>query len=512
MINMNPKTLAQLTTLGEGYTIEFKRSVTSELGREICAFANATGGVILIGIADDGGICGVSNHNRLKSQVRTIARSAEPPIAVEIESVDAVLCVTIPAQHSKPYSFGGKFFIREGASSQQMSGEEIWEFFYKEGLIHFDETACDRFSLENDLDDENWSLFQRRAKIPEDMDPETALRNLHLMDEDGRMTHAGAWLLARDIRKFNVSADVACALFMGTDKVRILDRRDFHGDVYSMIEDVMTWILSKINVEYIIKHVRREERPELPEEAIREAVVNALAHRDYRSTANVQIYLFNDRLEIVSPGGLPAGMKEADLGIKSIPRNPLLFGIQHRMDAVERIGSGIRRIRDLCREHGVAEPLIDVSKSWVTTTFRRPVTESLQVADDRSAPGRYQVGTRPAPGRRQVTAQVDRILQEDSNTLPDNRLHMLSDALEDLTAQVTAQVVWHCRRSRFAIEIMEFLGLKHRKTFRANYLKPLMDSGWLEMTIPDKPTSSKQKYRLTDRGRQLLAELGEGNA
>ena len=86
---------------------------------------------------------------------------------------------------------------------------------------------------------------------------------------------------------------------------------------------------------------------------------------------------------------------------------------------------------------------------------------------------------------------------------------MLSDALEDLTAQVTAQVVWHCRRTRFANEIMEFLGLKHRKTFRVNYLKPLMEAGWLEMTIPDKPTSSKQRYRLTDKGRQLLAELGE---
>ena len=404
MINIDEEYLAQLTALGEGYTIEFKRSGTSELGREICAFANATGGVILIGVADDGVVCGVADHNRLKSRVQSIARSAEPPIAVEIESVDCVLCVTVPAQHSKPYSFGGKFFIKEGASSQQMSREEIREFFYKEGLIHFDETACDRFSSEKDLDEETWSLFQRRAKIPEDMDPETALRNLHLMGEDGRMTHAGAWLLARDIRKFNISADVACALFMGTDKVRILDRRDFHGDVYSMIEEVMAWILSKINVEYIIKHVRREERPELPEEAIREAVVNALAHRDYRSTANVQIYLFTDRLEIVSPGGLPAGMTEADLGIKSIPRNPLLFGILHRMEAVERIGSGIRRIRDLCREHGVAEPLIEVpvcvrrrtgrSDSWVTTTFRRPVTESEEEAGDRSALSRHQVGTK----------------------------------------------------------------------------------------------------------------------
>jgi len=103
----------------------------------------------------------------------------------------------------------------------------------------------------------------------------------------------------------------------------------FHSDVYSMIDEVVAWILSKINVGYIIEHVKREKRPELPEEALREVIVNALAHRDYRSTANVQVYIFKDRIEIVSPGGLPAGMTEADLGTKSVPRNPLLF--QYRL-------------------------------------------------------------------------------------------------------------------------------------------------------------------------------------
>ena len=387
MINYDEEYLVRLAGLGEAFNIEFKRSGTSGVGRDICAFANATGGLILIGVADNGAICGVADHNRLKSRIQSIARSADPPIAVKIVSAEGVLCVTVPAQHSKPYSLGGEFFVREGASSQQMSREEIREFFYKEGLIHFDETACDSFSFMYDLDEENWSLFQRRAKIPEDMDPETALRNLRLMGEDGRMTHAGAWLLARDIREFNISAEVTCALFRGTeDYADILDWRDFCGDVYSLIEQVMAWILSNINVDYVNKHIGREERPELPEVAIREAVVNALAHRDYRYTENVRIYLFTDRLEIISPGGLPAGMTEADLGIKSIPRNPLLFGILHRMDAVERIGSGIRRIRDLCREHGVAEPLIEVSESWVTTTFRRPVTESEEEDGDGSAP------------------------------------------------------------------------------------------------------------------------------
>lgn len=385
---MNRHSLSSLIALGEGFTTEFKRAMPSDLEREICAFANATGGVILLGVADDGAVCGIAGHNRLKSEIQSIARSAEPSIRVDTESIGEVLCVRVPAQHGKPYSFGGKYFIREGASSQQMLRDEIREFFYAEGLIHFDETPCRKFSLENDLDNGNWGLFRQRAKIPDNMEPEIALRNLHLIGEDGHMTQAGAWLLAQDIRKFQISADLACGLFMGTTKTRILDRRGFHGDIYSMIDDAVAWILSKINVEYIIKKVKREERPELPEDAIREAVVNAVAHRNYRSTASVHVYLFKDRLEIVSPGGLPAGMTEAELGIKSVPRNPLLFSMLHRMEAVENIGSGIRRIRELCREHGVAEPVIDVSEHWVTTTFFRPTAQ----AED-------QVGTKSGPSR-----------------------------------------------------------------------------------------------------------------
>ena len=201
---------------------------------------------------------------------------------------------------------------------------------------------------------------------------------------------------------FHASAHLSCALFQGTTKTRILDRRDFTSDVYSMIEGAMTWVRSKVNVHYVITGtVKRREHPELPMDAVREAVVNAVAHRDYRSTANVQVCLYHDRLDVVSPGGLPAGMTEAELGVKSVPRNPLLFGMLHRMEAVEHIGSGIRRIRDLCREWGVPAPLFEVSEHWVTVTFRRPALRGDSVGRDLqgtgSGPGRDQVGTRSGP-------------------------------------------------------------------------------------------------------------------
>ena len=314
----------------------------------------------------------MADHNRLKSSVQSTARSADPPIKLEVESVGRVLRVAVPPQKRKPYSFGGRFFMRIGASSRQMSNTEVENLFYAVGRLHFDKTPCADFSVENDLGAETWAQFSDHAKIPGAMDRIVALRNLGLLDREDRMTHVGAWLLARDIRRFTTSAYVSCALFMGTEKVRILDRRDFHRDIPAIIDDAVAWILTKINVELIIMHVRREERPEFPEEALRQAVANAVAHRDYRSTANVQIYVFKDRIEIVSPGGLPAGMTEADLGIKSMPRNPLLFGMLCRMGVVEKVGSGIKRIRELCRQHGVAEPIIDVSEHWVTVTFPRP--------------------------------------------------------------------------------------------------------------------------------------------
>ena len=111
---MNQPTLSHLIALGEGFTTEFKRSMPSDLGREICAFANATGGVILIGVDDAGTVIGVRDHNRLKSRVQSVARSADPPVAVEVESQGSVLCVTVPEQHGKPYSYGSRFYVRGG--------------------------------------------------------------------------------------------------------------------------------------------------------------------------------------------------------------------------------------------------------------------------------------------------------------------------------------------------------------------------------------------------------------
>ena len=373
-----------------------------------------------------------------------------------------------------------------------------------------DSTSRD-FSMEKDLDDETWTRFSARAKIPESMDRMVALRNLAMLDGEDRMTHAGAWLLARDVRRFTTTAHVSCALFLGTEKVRILDRRDFHSDIPTMVDDAVAWILTKINVEFIIWHVRREERPELPEEALRETVANAVAHRDYRSTANVQVYVFKDRIEIVSPGGLPAGMTEADLGSKSMPRNPLLFGMLYRMDVVENIGSGIKRVRDLCREHGVAEPMIDVSEHWVTVTFPRPAARDGWGTGDAAG-----VSTAVADREAQeaITKGVQEAQdggQEAQDSAPEAQDRTGGDGPESngerLQDWEIAMLRTCAEQPATGRELLLASGYSSRTGNFKRAIERHLAMNLLELTISDKPRSGKQRYRLTPTGRRVLAGL-----
>ena len=173
-------------------------------------------------------------------------------------------------------------------------------------------------------------------------------------------------------------------------------------------------------------------------------------------------------------------MTEAGLGTKSIPRNPLLFGILHRMEAVERIGSGIRRIRDLCREHGVAEPVIDVSNHWVTTTFPRPAERV-----------RDQVGTKP---------------ESRPESRPESQPESQPESLEQRVLSLLRQA------SMAKSAISTGLGQNTVSGQLNKMIRSLVDGKLIEYTIPEKPNSRLQKYRLTENGKSRLANLEGGSS
>ena len=226
-------------------------------------------------------------------------------------------------------------------------------------------------------------------------------------------------------------------------------------------------------------------------------------------------------------------MTEADLGLKSMPRNPLLFGMLYRMGVVENIGSGIRRTRELCREHGVAEPVIKASEHWMTVTFSRPAqqVESVQWVDEnvvrdgtadasQDIPGgrresNRESKTRPRPEPRPESIHERPESRPESETKPNSESRPESGSglasrpeLESVGTRVLALLG---RGSLSRSEISKALGHRSVSGGFKKAIQSLMTKGLIEYAIPEKPNSRLQKYRLTERGRARLGQTEDGS-
>jgi len=367
---MDKKELDLLIQQGEGYNLEFKEGINSDLGREICAFANANGGKILIGVSDNGSIKGVNEPNKVLSQIQDIARHLSPKFAVGTDLIDRVIVITIPEGTNKPYSSGSRFFMRYGSNTQQLERDEIRDFFEKEGLIFFDEKPNYDFDLKKDLDVYKFNNFLVKAKITPLIDNENMLNNLDLI-KDKHLKNAGVLLFCHRVTKFFSHATISCILYQGKTKYEILDKKEYDADLNSNFENALLYIKSHLNTRFVIKGGPREEILELPEDALREVLLNAIAHRDYNKRTSISVEIFSDRVIITNPGGLVNGFDKKDFGKRSFSRNNLLFGLMQRMNLVERAGSGIARIRLAMKSDGLKTPKFDIDSNWFSVIFTR---------------------------------------------------------------------------------------------------------------------------------------------
>jgi ATP-dependent DNA helicase RecG len=377
---MNNKELDFLIQEGEGFNLEFKESYNSNIAKEICAMANANGGKVLIGVTDDGKMKPATLSNKLKSEIQDLVRKFDPSFSVEVSEFEGVIIIDVPEGKKKPYSTGGKFYMRQGACSQQLSRDEIRDLFMDEGLIRFDEKINKKFDLDKDFNDEAYDSFLKKIGIETKLTRDEVLRNLELLDEENKIKNAGVLMFCRKASKFISSATITCALFQGKTKTKVIDSKEFDANLYTNYLEAFNYLKSKINTEYIIRGGGpRKEVLELPEEALREALLNAIAHRDYFSIGNIQISIFSDRVEIDNPGSLIGNIKVEDLYKKSFPRNNLLFGLMHRMELVEKIGSGLMRMNEMMEEYLLPHPLLDVSDVRFSITFERPDLQKMSV-------------------------------------------------------------------------------------------------------------------------------------
>lgn len=363
--------IKELIKTGEGYHLEFKKSLDKSFAEEVCAFANSSGGKILLGIADDGKSSGIKTDNVLLSRIQDHIKQIEPHLEIQTFVLDNIVVVDIPEGKDKPYGCSRGFFLRIGPNSQKLTRNEIVSFFQKEGRIRFDELENGKAVFSRDFDVSAFNSFLQLGSITPSIDKDFLLTNLDCLSENGQMTNAGVLFFSKSTEFLLLQATVTCVLYKGKEKIHILDRKDFSGNIIDNIENAVMFVLRHTNLEYKIDKLRREEIPEIPEVALREAVVNAVCHRDYfEKGANVMIEIFDDRIEISNPGGLPSGLTRKSFGTKSVVRNPVIASLLHRAGYIEKIGTGIKRIENAVKEHGRGSVIFSFD-SFFTVSFSR---------------------------------------------------------------------------------------------------------------------------------------------
>lgn len=374
--------LELLIQQGEGYNLEFKLALpskASDLAEEVCAFANAAGGMLLIGVDDKGKISGVTMDNVTRSRLQNILKAIEPEYHVKIEEVQlqgkTVLCIQCQSGKEKPYTVSGAIIIRNGPNSEKITSvQRMRDFFQQTDRLFFDEAPCSSFKYPDDFDSNYFSSFIQTSGISASLDTETILENLKLFADKRHFKNGAVLFFGKEPRKFFEWATTRCILFKGTDKSHIIDDKIFDGSLVNQYDEALKYIYSKLNVEYQIKDAGpRKEIWELPDVAIKEALLNALSHRDYYERgARIAVEIFDDRVEISNPGGLVNSIPKSDFGKRSLSRNPLIFGLFLRLNMVEQIGSGINRMKNAMMEAGLEEPVFN-TEGIFSVTFYRPV-------------------------------------------------------------------------------------------------------------------------------------------
>ena len=439
--------------------IEYKQELIDDLEKEVVAFLNyQEGGIIYIGIDKKGKAVGVSDidgdmlkiKDRLKNNITPSCMGLFDVSAKTIDSKN-VIKITLASGTEKPYyikklgmSEKGTF-IRIGTAAEPMPIKMIESLFAKRTRNSIGKI---KFPNQNLTFEQLKIYYESSVKM---LNQQFA-PNLELLTEEGLYNYV-AYLLA-DTNGISVKV----AKYDGLDRVDLIENNEYG---YCSLIKATKQVLDKIGVENktlakITPKERKETRLWNPV-ALREAVINAIVHNDYTLEVPPKFEFFDDRIEITSFGSLPQGMTEKEFfeGY-SVPRNKELMRVFRDLDLVEHLGSGVPRI---LKNYG--KECFKFTENFLRMIFPATTQDTAQVTAQDTA---------------QVTAQV-------------------KDLIKILSKEMDRQ------------EIQDMLGLSHRENFRLKYLKPALEQGFIEMTIPEKPSSKLQKYRLTILGKQLKDKL-----
>jgi ATP-dependent DNA helicase RecG len=370
---------------GEGLKVEFKERL-SNLDREIVAFANTSGGTIYLGVDDSGTIVGIPINNALKSQVADIAYNCDPSIKTTFHEYreEKVLAIIVPSGTDKPYRCKEGFYVRNGPSTQKLRRDDIVTLINQTDKIRFDENLNDHFQYPKHFSRESLDDYLRISGIVTRASVQDILISLNaaeIVQRELKFTNAGVLFFAKDPQNFFPESYITAVKYKTAERFSILDKKDFKGSPISQIEQALSFMLRHMSVEPSIM-VRlgsslgaRQDKYEYSPVAFREAVINAITHRDYLyDSSHIYIHMFPNYIEIENPGGLYRGLTPEDLGKRSIRRNRLIADLLHRAGFIERVGSGFSRMENALLDNN-NPPLEVVATNFFNIRFHKRLNE-----------------------------------------------------------------------------------------------------------------------------------------
>lgn len=380
----------------ESEIVEFKNSLSEidQILETISAFSNTKGGTIYIGVADDGQIKGVSiGKGTLESLANSIKQNTDPKIFPDIIEVKkyskTIIKVYVPEYPVKPVWVKEKVFVRVGKTNQRITVEKIRELIKTNTPFHWDKQISSEFKL-SDISVKDIKYFVQRVKDERNSELEpkaktsAVLEKLNLV-KSGKLTNAAILLFGKDPQKYFPRSLVKCALFADNKAIDFLDFKDVGGTIINQVPEVLLFLRKQLNISVKISgKPERDEIWEIPREALREAVINAICHRSYEDTGNVQVRIFNNKVEIWNPGTLPESITIESLKKehRSIPRNELIARCFYLIKYIEQWGTGTNRIINLCKEAGLKEPKFEIRNGdFIVTFFRKKIRKEKPITE-----------------------------------------------------------------------------------------------------------------------------------
>ena len=364
---------------GESRNVEFKVTLPKEsekYTKSIVAFANTQGGKLIFGVDDETrkvvGIDEDELFRMMDSISNAISDSCRPQIVPNIEpqTVDAktVIVVTVTPGANRPYYLKSKgkdkgTFIRVAGTSRPAYPEKVKELELEGARIYWDELTCIGYEVTDEMVKklcDDILRFRNKMGLPKRDVTLTQLINWKLLkkENDSLMASNAFALMTSDYFSFSKTQ---CAVFRGTERTVFLDKREFSGPIYEQIVEATDFVLRNIRLGATIDGLVRKESYELPLEAIREMIINAHCHRNLMDDSCIQVAIYDDRLEVTSPGGLYNGLTYEELmnGHSKI-RNRAIANVFNKMGLVESWGTGVKRILCAARDYGLPTPSFQV--------------------------------------------------------------------------------------------------------------------------------------------------------